>query len=233
MYEAIILAGGFGTRLREAVPDLPKPMAPVAGKPFLEWQIEYLISLGVSSFILSVGYKAEAIRSYFGSEWHNAKITYAWEDKPLGTGGAIKYALQFASQKRVFVFNGDSICNLDLSLVRSRVKNTSTSIVMCTKHVVDTSRYGAVQIEPEVHLITQFGEKSKQGPGLINAGIYDVPASLFNKLSVAENFSFETEVLQHRINNDLYAANVGDFFIDIGIPEDLTRAQTEIPQWRL
>lgn len=230
MYEAIILAGGFGTRLREAVPDLPKPMAPIAGKPFLAWQLDYLIQTGVSRFILSVGYKAQTIRDYFGDEYQGADIVYAEETEPLGTGGAIQYALTKAVQERVFVLNGDTLCDSDLSELRALNMNNPSGVGILVKHVDDAGRYGAITFDSQTRLVRSFGEKSSSMPGFINAGIYDISKELFfgEKLNIP--FSFEVEVLSRLTNKNLFASVAGRFFIDIGVPEDFVRAQTEIPK---
>lgn len=230
MYEAIILAGGFGTRLREAVPDLPKPMAPVAGKPFLAWQLDYLIRSGVTRFILSVGYKAQMIRDYFGSEYQGMPIVYAEETEPLGTGGAIKLALQQAVSDRLFVLNGDSLCHANLSDLRALNHDKPNGVGIVVKYVENAGRYGAITFDKESKLITSFGEKSSSAPGFINAGIYDIPTTLFDKIEVAPPFAFETRVIRKLVSLNLYACQAGDFFIDIGIPEDFIRAQTEIPK---
>lgn len=229
MYEAIILAGGFGTRLREAVPDLPKPMAPIADKPFLAWQLDYLMQLGVSRFILSVGYKAQIIRDYFGDEYQGATIVYAEEHEPLGTGGAIQYALTKAASERVFILNGDTLCATDLFQLRALTRNYPAAVGIAVKHVDNTGRYGAIAFNEKTQLVTRFGEKSSSAPGYINAGIYDVPAKLFDGLTIATPFSFESSVIQHLVGNNLYAQIAGDFFIDIGIKEDFLSAQALIP----
>lgn len=228
MYEAIILAGGFGTRLREAVPDLPKPMAPVAKRPFLEWQMDYLIGQGVTRFILALGYKAEIIQSHFGDQYKSASIVYAVESTPLGTGGAIQYALSHATHDRVFVVNGDSLCEVNLAQLR-QISPNKNDLGIVVKYVENAGRYGAVEFDEPSHKVTAFGEKSSSFPGYINAGIYDLPRNLFDKSTIAAPFSFETEVLHSAINENLFTTIAGNFFIDIGIPEDFKRAQTEIP----
>ncbi|MDZ4262462.1 MAG: nucleotidyltransferase family protein [Pseudomonadota bacterium] len=229
MYEAIILAGGFGTRLREAVPDLPKPMAPIAGKPFLAWQLDYLMQLGVRRFILSVGYKALTISDYFGDEYQGAEIVYAEETEPLGTGGAIQYALTKATRTRVFVLNGDTLCATDLGALRALTNSHPDAVGIAVKHVDNAGRYGAIAFDEKTRLVTRFGEKSSANPGFINAGIYDVPANLFDDIVIATPFSFEVSVIQHLVGSSLYAQVSGDFFIDIGIKEDFLNAQTLIP----
>ena len=229
VYEAIILAGGFGTRLREAVPDLPKPMAPIADKPFLAWQLDYLMQLGVSRFILSVGYKAQTIRDYFGSEYQGAAIVYVEETEPLGTGGAIQYALTKVTHPRVFVLNGDTLCATDLGKLRALTSNNPKAVGIAVKHVENAGRYGAIAFDELTKLVTRFGEKSSVDSGYINAGIYDVPATLLHQVAIPTPFSFEAGVIQHLVGNNLYAQVSGDFFIDIGIKEDFLSAQTLIP----
>jgi D-glycero-alpha-D-manno-heptose 1-phosphate guanylyltransferase len=228
MYEAIILAGGFGTRLREAVPDLPKPMAPVAGKPFLAWQLDYLIQSGITRFILSVGYKAQTIRGYFGDQYRGNAVIYVEELEPLGTGGAIQLSLQQAKQERVFVLNGDSLCHADFTQLRM-LNNNSNGVGIVVKHVDNAGRYGAITFDRSTGLVTSFGEKSSTAPGFINAGIYDIPTNLFDNIKTKTPFAFETAVIQKLVSKTLYACESGDFFVDIGIPDDFNRAQKDIP----
>lgn len=228
-YEAIILAGGFGTRLREAVPDLPKPMAPIAGRPFLAWQLDYLIASGITRFILSVGYKAETISDYFGESYQGCPINYVKEDEPLGTGGAIRLALASATQERVFICNGDTLCAGDFVALRARSSHSSDAISVLVKHVDNAGRYGAIRFDAATQLITHFGEKSSSDAGFINAGIYDVPRNLFDGFELAAPFSFESSVLQALVGKSLYAQASGDFFIDIGIKDDYVKGQTAIP----
>ncbi len=230
MFEAIILAGGFGTRLREAVPDLPKPMAPVAEKPFLAWQLDYLIRCGVTRFILSVGYKAQTIRDYFGTNYKNIPITYVEETEPLGTGGAIKLALRQALQERVFVFNGDTLCETNLQQLRTCTTGKPDAVGILVKQVDDTARFGAIKIDANA-LVINFGEKSLQGPGFINAGIYDLPRDLFKRFDLKAPFSFETAVLEKLVGDMLFSSPAGKFFIDIGIKDDYLIAQTAIPNF--
>lgn len=231
MYEAIILAGGFGTRLREAVPDLPKPMAPIAGKPFLAWQLDYLIRQGVTRFILSIYYKADSIRDYFGSNYKNAQIIYAEESAPLGTGGAIQFALTKATQERVFVFNGDTLCDVDLDKMRNLNIKNPHGVSILVKKINDTSRYGSISFDIASSLVTSFGEKVNSGPGYINAGIYDIPKNLFVDSNLASPFAFEDQVIKKLVSVNLFAWPAGEFFIDIGIKSDFINAQKTIAEW--
>jgi D-glycero-alpha-D-manno-heptose 1-phosphate guanylyltransferase len=228
-YEAIILAGGFGTRLREAVPDLPKPMAPIAGRPFLAWQLDYLMAAGVTRVILSVGYKAETISDYFGDVYNGCAIHYVKEDEPLGTGGAIRLALTSATQERVFVCNGDTLCSANFAALRARSGAQKNAVSVLVKHVENAGRYGAIRFDAATQLITHFGEKSSSDAGFINAGIYDLPRHLFKDVEHVAPFSFESAVLQALVGTALYAEAAGEFFIDIGIKEDYLKGQTAIP----
>lgn len=231
MTEAIILAGGFGTRLRSVVADLPKPMAPVAGRPFLAWQLDFLRAQGVRRFILSVGYLADSVISYFGSEYEGCEVRYVTEDQPLGTGGAIMKSLAMLEGERSFVLNGDSMCDVDLWALRQRVGGGADRIGVFVKSVADVQRYGSVGFCPESGRVLAFGEKNREGAGFINAGVYDIPKSLAERVACVPPFSFEVEVLQHFSEFEIFAARAGDFFIDIGVPEDYLKAQVAIPEW--
>lgn len=232
MQEAIILAGGMGTRLKSVVADVPKPMAPVADKPFLAWQLDYLIAAGIDRFILSTGYAADIIESHFGSLYRGREVVYAREEQPLGTGGAMRLALTRASQSRIFVLNGDSLCDLPFAQLRARCEAYPGVVLgLGVKQVPDAGRYGAVFFDPHSHHIERFGEKSIQGQGWINVGVYDLPVHALDGFAIGQPFSFENDYLQHLQGTRLLAQPVGNFFIDIGIPEDYQRAQTSIPEW--
>lgn len=233
MLEAIILAGGLGTRLKAVVADVPKPMAPVAGKPFLAWQLDYLIAAGVERFILSTGHAAHIIEDYFGDSYGGKEVVYAREAQPLGTGGAIRLSLSRATQPRVLVLNGDSLCDVNFAQLRAACDAQAASDVvgMGVKLVPDAGRYGAVVFDAASRRISQFGEKSAQGEGWINAGVYDLPRHALDSFALEQPFSFEKDYLQQRTEITLLAQPVGDFFIDIGIPEDYHSAQTRIPTW--
>lgn len=223
MREAIVLAGGKGTRLRSAVPDLPKPMARVAGKPFLEHLLSQLWTSGVHRTVISVGYKSEDIISYFGQRYEGMEIAYAVEDEPLGTGGAIKESMKKCRGDGVLVLNGDSYCSVDLASVDELWSRTRDPImVLC--EVEDTSRFGRVRVEQE--RVVGFEEKGKQGRGWINAGIYVLPKSVLEGYPDGAAFSLETDFfLSHLEKISLRAVRAADMFIDIGIPDDYYRAQ--------
>jgi D-glycero-alpha-D-manno-heptose 1-phosphate guanylyltransferase len=224
--EAIILAGGLGTRLSSVVPSLPKPMAPISGKPFLELLLESLYKKGFSSIILSVGHLSEKIISHFGGRYKGIAITYVVEKIPLGTGGAIREALKKASQDHAYIFNGDTFVDFNVE-GSERLWNEVHSPIIIGSKVNDVGRYGKLLTDGE--RIIGFSEKGLIGPGIINAGCYVVPVSLASQLPGVENFSFENDFLSQNVtqkNYYLYLAS--GVFIDIGIPEDYFRAQVEL-----
>jgi D-glycero-alpha-D-manno-heptose 1-phosphate guanylyltransferase len=223
--QAIVLAGGFGTRLRGVVPDLPKPLAPVAGRPFLSILLGQLRDAGFELAVLSVGYRHELIREAFGSRFDGLSVAYAVEDRPLGTGGAIRLAARSCSAIDVFVLNGDSYVEVDFAAMRERHREAGAALTVCSAEVADTARYGRLLVDG--CYITGFAEKGVAGPGLINAGVYLVRRNLLETPGLPEAFSFESDVLAARLAELRPAVfPTRGRFIDIGIPEDYTRAQS-------
>ena len=226
--KAIILAGGFGTRLRERVPDLPKPMAPVAGIPFLQYILDHLIKGGIHEIILSVGYRADVIISHFQQTYHGASISYAMESEPLGTGGAIAHALKDHDDQAVMVVNGDTFVNLNYAQLLDWYQQEAPSIAIVLKEMEDVSRYGSVIVSSGI--VSGFLEKGNTGPGLINAGIYLLSPNIFNTYCLKGNFSLESDLIQqHCLDLSPRAFITNAYFIDIGVPEDYERAQYELP----
>ena len=221
--EAIVLAGGFGTRLRQVLVDAPKPMALVAGRPFLEYVLGALASKGVTRTILSVGYMAEKIRSHFGSAFQDMALDYCVEDSPLGTGGAVASALLRCHEDPVLVLNGDTYLDLEVGPMLAHWQRERHPIIVA-RQVDDVARYGQLQVQDGQ--VTRFAEKGGIGPGLINAGVYLVPRNLFAGHALVPPFSIETDFLAHYVRarrTDVFVTH-GEF-IDIGVPEDLHRAQ--------
>lgn len=213
--EAIVLCGGLGTRLRAVVKDVPKPMAAVGGKPFLEFIFEFLKKQGVKSVVLAVSYKYEVIQEHFKNEFLGIKIKYSIEQEPLGTGGAIKQALELCEGREVFVLNGDSI--FEISLKKLRLKGAK--ICLALKKMVDFERYGAVKVD-ESGEIAEFKEKSFCKEGLINGGIYLLSKDIFEGFSFLGHFSFEEFLSTNFKALKARAELFEDYFIDIGIPQD-------------
>lgn len=225
--KAIVLAGGLGTRLRERARGLPKPMALVAGRPFLEYVLDRLIEGGVSDITLSVGYQAESIQSHFGTNYRGATLRYAVEAEPLGTGGAIAFALHGQDDDPVLVLNGDTFLALDYRNLVHWYEQNPTPVAIVLRKVPDVARFGAVIMERE--RVTGFAEKGKAGPDLINAGVYIVCPKVFSTFGVSGKFGFEADFLERYCNVLKPRAYVTDaYFIDIGIPEDFDRAQREL-----
>lgn len=228
--EAIILAGGLGTRLRSAVPDLPKCMAPVAGKPFLHYVISYYQKQGIEHFIFSLGYRHADIEQWLQSAFSNLNYTIVIEAEPLGTGGAIKLACGKVQTSDVLILNGDTLFQIDLdeqAKIHFREEADST---LALKPMKDFDRYGVVQTDKD-GTVQSFQEKQYYATGNINGGVYIVHKDSFLHLPFPEKFSFEKEYLELYCRKQLFKAVLHEgYFIDIGIPSDFERAQTELPQ---
>lgn len=230
--EAIILAGGLGTRLRSVVADTPKCMAPVAGKPFLHYAISSLQKNGIEIFIFSLGYMHEVIESYLRNNYPGLNHTISLEKKPLGTGGAIQLACSKASGKNIIVANGDTLYKIDGNLLSQFHKEKNAACTLSLKPMVNFDRYGVVELN-EGNSVQSFKEKQFYQSGLINGGMYALNVERFLKEGLPEKFSFEKDYLEKNIfpadqNPKLYGIIQDEYFIDIGIPEDYKRAQEEL-----
>lgn len=221
--DIVILAGGKGTRLRSVITDLPKPMAPVAGKPFLHYLLEFLKSKGAQRIVLATGYMHEAIESHFGNDFNGIELEYSIEKEPLGTGGAIKLAVSKCKTKEVLVYNGDTLFLAHPELLVNFKKETNADISIFLKPMNHPERYGTVDMEGDY--IVSFEEKNANiESGLINAGVYCINAELLNSFE-ANVFSFEQDVLEPYSALKRISGLPSDaYFIDIGIPEDYAKA---------
>lgn len=225
---AIILAGGLGTRLRSVVADLPKCMAPVAGKPFLSYVLNYLLKQGVTHFIFSVGYKREAIIEFVQDEYPHINAKFAVEKEPLGTGGAVMLAAAFCKEKNSFVVNGDTIFDVNLQQLSSFHYTHKADCTLSLKQMHNFNRYGVVDLTAQKR-VHDFKEKKQYDRGLINGGVYVLNIHSFKKEALPEKFSFEKDYLEAFYKQRNFYGFVTDgYFIDIGIPEDYERAQTEL-----
>ncbi len=222
----VILAGGFGTRLRSVVKDVPKPMADITGTPFLELLMRNLIHYGADSFYLCVGYKKESITTHFGETFLGVPVFYSVEAEPLGTGGAIKKAFDTFGLENAVVLNGDTFVQMDYAAFY--LENKGKVLSLALREVPDTSRYG--RVETRNGAIAAIKEKKdSSGAGDINAGVYLIDRRLWKGKSLPEAFSFETELLEPCASSlELGAYKADGYFIDIGIPEDYLRAQNEL-----
>lgn len=228
--EAIILAGGLGTRLRETVPDLPKSMAPVADRPFLSYLIDYLRMEGVQRFIFSLGYKGNLIEEYLAEAYPTLQYTSVHEKEPLGTGGGIRLAIQQATGENVVVANGDTLFKVKLADLEDLHLKTNFECTLALKPMQNFSRYGVVETDA-VGRILSFREKQFYERGTINGGVYLVNKEKFLARKLSEKFSFEKDYLQKFCGEGQFYGSVQDgYFIDIGIPEDYQKAQADMKQ---
>lgn len=225
--ECIILAGGLGTRLRDTVPDLPKCMAPVAGEPFLTYVIRHLLSQGIEKFIFSLGYKHELIQKFLQERFATINQQCVVEDEPLGTGGGIKLALEHATEENVLVVNGDTLYKIKVADAFHFHRKQEAECTLLLKPMKKFDRYGVVELEKDT-LVKSFLEKKYYDEGLINGGVYIMNVSEFLDSEFPAKFSFEKNYLEALYKEKkIYGFVQDEYFIDIGIPEDYNRAQTE------
>jgi D-glycero-alpha-D-manno-heptose 1-phosphate guanylyltransferase len=240
--EAIILAGGLGLRLRSAVPDLPKCLAPVAGKPFLAHLINYLMDQEIEKFIFALGYKnelvAEFIQHYFSTQQVNTghgpmtnrqtSHQLSIEKEPLGTGGAIRLACSKATQETVLIVNGDTFFRVDLAILAAKHQQWGGDCTLTLKPMQDFDRYGTVQLNAD-HTVNSFEDKKHHDSGLINGGIYALNKKQFLENLFPEQFSFEEQYLeQFAPAKKIFGLVQDGYFVDIGVPKDYERAQKEM-----
>jgi len=220
--KVVILAGGFGTRLKSIVKDVPKPMADIGGVPFIELLILNMIKYGAEEFIICVSHKKEVIIEYFGSSYRGIPIKYSVENTPLGTGGAIKQAFEVYGINNAVVINGDSFVKMDYRKFYSDFKNETFAIAL--KYVQDASRYGLVNTKDGKAI--KFEEKTNNiNAGYINAGIYLINKELWEMYSLSGKFSFEKDILEQYIKEyNPKFLETDEYFIDIGIPKSYKKA---------
>jgi D-glycero-alpha-D-manno-heptose 1-phosphate guanylyltransferase len=244
--EAIILAGGLGTRLRSAVPELPKCMAPVNGRPFIDYLIDHFLDGGIDKFIFALGFKSGDFEGFLAAKFQRSPATYALsvEQEPLGTGGAIRLACQRAVDNTVLVINGDSFFNIRVNELAAFHTNHAADCSICLKPMRHFERYGVVELESDGR-VKQFREKQFYAEGLINGGVYALDKRRFLQMDLPEKFSFEKDYLEGvgaaggveeaggggGDRPCLFGLVQDAYFIDIGIPEDYERAQTEMKSY--
>lgn len=222
--EAIVLAGGLGTRLRGVVDDVPKALAPVAGRPFLAWLLDALAAQGLCRVVLATGYLGEQVEAALGKDWQGMSLEYSREAEPLGTGGAIALAMRHIAGDACFVLNGDTWLELDYAAFDRAVNNAAARLGVALASVPSVARYGAARLEG--NRVTRFDEKGALGAGFINAGVYWLRRSLLEDRSSSAAFSFEREVLMSAVLREPVIGYTDTRnFIDIGVPEDYLRAQ--------
>lgn len=226
--EAIILAGGLGTRLRDAVPDLPKVMAPVNDRPFLSFIIDYLRMQGVQRFIFSLGYKWGVIEEFLQKEYPTLDYTSVIEEEPLGTGGGIHLAMQKATSDDVLIANGDTLFRINVKNISIFHEQKYAECTLALKRMNDFDRYGVVEIDDDSK-VTLFKEKQHYDNGLINGGLYILNKRRFLGRSFPDKFSFEKDYLEKYCADGSFYGNVQEaYFIDIGIPQDYQKGQRDL-----
>ncbi|HEU4716454.1 MAG TPA: nucleotidyltransferase family protein [Bacteroidia bacterium] len=231
--EVIILAGGFGTRLRSVIAGIPKPMADISGKPFLHYLLSHVQKAGAEKVILSVGYKAEIIEAHFGRNYLGMEIIYAFENEPLGTGGGIRLAMEKCEGENVLTMNGDSFFGISLNALSEFHAQHNADATLALRKVSDASRYGTIETGTGSRILS-FREKNPAvtGEALINAGVYLLRRELFlGKTRGGKAFSIENDFFApNAATLRFYGMKSDDYFIDIGIPEDYERAKKEFVQ---
>ena len=225
--EAIILAGGMGTRLRKVIPDIAKPMAPVGDKPFLYYLFDWIRRYPVDKVIVSAGYKAESIIEYFGNSVFDIPLEYVIDEKPLGTGGAVKYASEKITGNDVLILNGDTWFPVDINKLLEFHTRTESLFSIALKRMYDIDRYGTVELEG--NKILKFNEKKFCTDGLINGGIYLADRQFIESWQMPEVFSLEKDILEKAAGKSILKGMIfDDPFLDIGIPENYSKANTII-----
>ncbi len=228
MKTAIVLAGGLGTRLKSVVQDIPKPMATVNSRPFLEYVLDYLSNYQIEKVILSIGYRGEVIQEHFGEDYKGITLVYSVEDEPLGTGGAIFKAAQLCSDAPFFVLNGDTLFEANLDVLLAAYMTQKADMLLALKAMGNFDRYGVVEMDDNKR-VRAFLEKEYRDKGLINGGVYVMQKKVFDVENYPERFSFEKDLLEKYVTQlHFYGLALDGYFIDIGIPEDYAKAQTEL-----
>jgi D-glycero-alpha-D-manno-heptose 1-phosphate guanylyltransferase len=220
IHEAVILAGGLGTRLHTLVPDRPKPMADINGKPFLAYLLDYLLREGIKRVVLSVGFKHEMIFGYFGNGYRGIELIWSIEEIPLGTGGGLRKAFSRCNQQSVFVFNGDTYFPVCLAEMEDFFGKSKADLLVALAPVENPGRYGTIELDNTSKLLS-FTEKNPAGTSsLINGGVYLMNRSLLPDSDFPEKFSFEKDFLENSTaQKRLFGFISHAPFIDIGIPE--------------
>ncbi len=228
--EAIILAGGFGKRLQTVVSDLPKPMAAVNNKPFLNYILNYLSRNNVTKAIFATGHLHQKIEDYYGLSYNELELDYSIETEKLGTGGCIKQAFSKATSDNILILNGDSFFDVSIHDILTVHKDERADLTLALKPMHNISRYGIVKIDRTK--VISFEEKKKVAFGYINAGVYLAQIDLFDGFDLPERFSIEEDFLKKftsRLN--IHACVSDGYFIDIGIPEDYEKAQIDMMKY--
>ena len=229
--QAIILAGGFGTRLTSVVPHMPKPLAPVGGMPFLFWLLQYAQAQGVTEATLCLHHHATLIQSTLGTRFGAMQLQYSIEKEPLGTGGALKQALSYmGGTGPVLAMNGDSMVGINYREMLALHQRSETPLTLAAKMMPDCSRYSVLTRRDE--RVVAYQRIGGAHAGLASLGFYVLERECFARYNLPMAFSLESDFLApyaRKVKPAIFDSKA--YFIDIGIPEDYARAQAEIPAW--
>ena len=233
--EAIILAGGLGTRLRSVVPSLPKPMAPIKGNPFLSYLFDYWLSQGIKHFILSVGYKHEVISTHFGNKYKDIDINYSIEDEVLGTGGGLLLATsQLRTKDPFLLLNGDTFFAVNLNKLLQYHKSCKSDMTVSLVQIKQNKRYSRVLLDNNGLIYSINSPTNSSKNCIANGGVYMIENKLLRayKKKIPRKCSLEEELLPQLL---IHKKRVAGFiskssFVDIGIPSDYNHATDILPQ---
>ena len=225
--KAIVLCGGLGTRLGALTHETPKPLLEVAGRPFITHVLDHLAASGTTEIVLAVSFQWQKLRDALGASWQGLTLHYSVESEPLGTGGAVRHAMNQVGWFDAIVANGDTLLKMNPQLLSDAATQHSADVVLALKRVDDASRYGRVRIEADSRVVA-FEEKGQSGEGLINAGLYWMRAKVLDK-APDEVFSLERDLMAEYVTElAMYGVETPGYFVDMGIPEDLERARREL-----
>ena len=225
--EAIILAGGLGTRLRSAVPDLPKCLAPVGGRPFISYVTDHFRREGIARFVFALGYKSHFFDAFLRTSFPDGGYAISLEETPLGTGGAIRQACELVEGNTVLILNGDTFFRIGLKALADFHAAHQADCSLSLKPMRDFDRFGVVELTAEGK-VDRFREKQYYPAGLINGGVYALEKDSLLREDLPNVFSFERDYLEAARERRLYGMVQDRYFIDIGIPEDYARAENEL-----
>ncbi|MCP4674619.1 MAG: NTP transferase domain-containing protein [Deltaproteobacteria bacterium] len=224
--DAVILAGGLGTRLQKVVSDRPKVLAQVAGRPFLTYLLSQLEGTGFRRVVLCTGHLGDQVESAFGDEYGSLCLEYSRESRPLGTGGALRLALPLINSQTILVANGDSYCGAKLGALFEFHKRRGAQSTILLTDVDDVSRYGCVRTDAGGAVLGFDEKNSEGGPGWINAGVYVIERNLLAKIPPDESISLERDLFPSWIGRGFHGFEGPGRFLDIGTEESFAAAQS-------
>ena len=226
--ECIVLAGGLGTRLRSVVNDKPKCLAPMGDQPFLYYLFQYLHQQGVEHAVLSLGYKSEQVIEWCNDNVLPLRVSFAVEPEPMGTGGGIMHAMPYLADDVFAIVNGDTFFDVSFAGMFEFAQAHHSKLTLALKPMEQFERYGSIDLDHDARILA-FKEKQFQEKGLINGGVYLTTQDYLKSLALPLQFSFEKEVLEPQAASGKLFGFVSDtYFIDIGIPEDFTKAGADL-----